>query len=91
VAQVGVTLAVVEVEPWVLPASAGTKVHGEPTAAANAGADAGEASKWVHDGTLSGTSGGTTGWSWHSLPLVCLLMGMDCIVCDDDIANKFWE
>jgi hypothetical protein len=50
----------VEVEPWVLPAGAGTEVGGKPTAAADAGVDvatAGEVSRWSHDGTLSGTSG----------------------------------
>jgi hypothetical protein len=43
----------------VLPASAGVEVGGEPTAAADVGADAavGEVGKWGHDGTPSGTSG----------------------------------
>jgi hypothetical protein len=47
----------------VLPAGAGVEVGGEPTAAADAGAGAdavavaGEAGKWGHDGTPSGTSG----------------------------------
>jgi hypothetical protein len=44
-----------------MPAGAGVEVGGEPTAAADAGADvvavAGEAGKWGHDGTPSGTSG----------------------------------
>jgi hypothetical protein len=35
-AQAGIALAVVEVEPWVLPAGTGSKVGGEPTAAVDA-------------------------------------------------------
>jgi hypothetical protein len=49
-AQAGTTLVVVEVEPWVLPASASAEVGREPTAT-------GEAGKWGHDGTLSSTLG----------------------------------
>jgi hypothetical protein len=45
---------VVEVEPWVLPASAGTKVGGEPTTT-DASAANDEAGRWGHDGTPSGT------------------------------------
>jgi hypothetical protein len=49
-------LAVVEVEPWVLPAGAGTEVGGEPTAAADVGvAAADEAGRWGRDGTPPGT------------------------------------
>jgi hypothetical protein len=50
-------LVVVEVEPWVLPAGAGTEVGREPTAAAGAsgGAAAGKAVRWGRDGILSGT------------------------------------
>jgi hypothetical protein len=40
----------------VLPASAGAKVGGEPTAATDAGANAaGKVGRWAHDGTPSGT------------------------------------
>jgi hypothetical protein len=50
------TLAVVEVEPLVLPASASAKVGGEPTAAADIGVAAtDEAGRWSRDGTPSGT------------------------------------
>jgi hypothetical protein len=45
---------VVEVEPWVLLAGVGVEVGREPTAAADAAA-AGEAGRWGHDGTPSGT------------------------------------
>jgi hypothetical protein len=57
--QAGTTLAVVEVEPWVLPAGAGVAVGEEPIAAADVGVDAvaGEAGKWGHDATPSGTPG----------------------------------
>jgi hypothetical protein len=41
----------------VLPVGASTEVGGERTVATNAGADAGEAGKWGHDGTPSGTLG----------------------------------
>jgi hypothetical protein len=47
-------LAVVEVEPWVLPTGAGAEVGGKPTATADAGAG-GEAGRWGCDGTPSGT------------------------------------
>jgi hypothetical protein len=49
-----VTLAVMEVETWVLPAGAGAEVGGVSTVAAIA---AGEAGRWGRDGTLFGTSG----------------------------------
>jgi hypothetical protein len=58
VAQAGVALAVVEVDPWVLPTGAGAQVGGEPIAAADAGAEAAaadEAGRWDHDGTPPGT------------------------------------
>jgi hypothetical protein len=48
VAQAGVALAVVEVEPWVLPTGAGTELGEKPTAAD-------EASRWGCGGTPSGT------------------------------------
>jgi hypothetical protein len=41
VVQAGASQAEVEVETWVLPAGADTKVGGEPIAAADAGARAG--------------------------------------------------
>jgi hypothetical protein len=53
VAQAGVAQAMVEVEPWVLPAGAGAEVGGKPTATA----DTGEVGRWGHDDTLSGTLG----------------------------------
>jgi hypothetical protein len=59
VAQASTVLAVVEVEPWVLLAGVGIEVGREPTAAADATADAaaaGEAGRWGRDGTPSGTS-----------------------------------
>jgi hypothetical protein len=48
-AQAGAALAVVEVEPWVLPAGAGVELGGKPTTAAD------EAGRWGHGGTPSGT------------------------------------
>jgi hypothetical protein len=54
-AQAGTTLVVVEVEPWVLPASASAEVGREPIATVDAAT--GEAGKWGHDGTLSSTLG----------------------------------
>jgi hypothetical protein len=57
----GVALAVVEVEPWVLPTGAGAGVGREPTTAADTGADAtaaAEAGRWGRDGTPSGTLDG---------------------------------
>jgi hypothetical protein len=56
VVQIGTALAVVEVEPWVLPVGAGTEMGREPTAGADV-ATAGEAGRWGHDGTPFGTSG----------------------------------
>jgi hypothetical protein len=47
-----VTLAVVEVEPWVLPDGASAEVGGEPTATAAA---ADKAGRWGRDGTPSST------------------------------------
>jgi hypothetical protein len=44
VVQIGTALAVVEVEPWVLPAGAGTEMGREPTAGADV-ATAGEAGR----------------------------------------------
>jgi hypothetical protein len=41
----------------VLPVGASTEVGGERIVATNTGADAGEAGKWGHDGTSSGTLG----------------------------------
>jgi hypothetical protein len=35
--------------------------------------------------------GSTTGWSYHNLSLLCLLVGADHIIHDDDIADKFCE
>jgi hypothetical protein len=35
--------------------------------------------------------GSTCGWSCHSIPLLGFLMGVDCIVCDDDIAHELWK
>jgi hypothetical protein len=54
VAQVGITLVVVEVEPWVLLAGAGAEVGREPTTTADATAT-GEVGRWGHDGTPSDT------------------------------------
>jgi hypothetical protein len=71
-------LAVVEVEPWVLPAGAGTEVDGVPTDAVDAGVVAADnASRW--------------GRNYHSLPLLCFLVGADRIVRDYDITDKLWE
>jgi hypothetical protein len=61
VVQAGASLAVVEVEPWVLPASAGAGIGGEPTAAANTGANAtaiDKVGRWGCDGTPSSTMEG---------------------------------
>jgi hypothetical protein len=33
----------------------------------------------------------TTGWSYHGLPLLGLLVGTDCVVRDDNIADKLRE
>jgi hypothetical protein len=55
VEQAGTAQAKVGIEPWVLPVGAGVDVGGKPTATADAGADAGEAGRWGHDGTTSGT------------------------------------
>jgi hypothetical protein len=52
VAQAGVTLAVVEVEPWVLPDGASAEVGGEHTTTATA---ADKAGRWGRDGTPSST------------------------------------
>jgi hypothetical protein len=52
---------------------------------------AAEADRWSHGHTPSGTSGCTSGWSCHSLPLLCFLVGADCIICNDDISDKFWK
>jgi hypothetical protein len=34
---------------------------------------------------------GTTGWSCHNLSLIALLMGVDPIIRDDDIADELWK
>jgi hypothetical protein len=34
---------------------------------------------------------GTTRWSYHNLPLLYLLVPMDLIIYDDDIADEVWE
>jgi hypothetical protein len=74
---------------WVLPTGAGAKVGGEPSAAADTGADVAaidEAGRWSRDGTLSSTL------EEHyrtELPQPCFLVGMDHIIRDDDIADKF--
>jgi hypothetical protein len=87
--QVGATLAVVEVEPWVLPAGAGAEVDGEPTAAVDAGVVAAdEAGRWGRDGTPFGTMEGTARRSCHNLSLLCFLVGADRIIPDDDITEK---
>jgi di/tricarboxylate transporter len=33
----------------------------------------------------------TVGRSYHNLPLLCFLVGVDCLICDDDITDKLWE
>jgi hypothetical protein len=33
----------------------------------------------------------TVGRSYYDLPLLCVLVCVDCIVRDDDITNKLWE
>jgi hypothetical protein len=33
----------------------------------------------------------TTGWSYHSLPLLGFLVGSDCIVRDHDNADELWN
>jgi hypothetical protein len=56
VAQVGVALAVVEVEPCVLPAGVGIELGGKPTTAADTSVAATvEAGRWGRGGTPSGT------------------------------------
>jgi hypothetical protein len=58
VEQVGAALAVVEVEPWVLPAGADAGVGREPTVAIDTGVNAAvanEVGRWGRDGTPSGT------------------------------------
>jgi hypothetical protein len=53
-----VVLAVVEVDPWVLPAVADAGVGGESTTTADAGADdaaTDEVGRWDHNATPSGT------------------------------------
>jgi hypothetical protein len=44
--------------------------------------------RWVHHSVLRRS---TTGWSYHNLSLLSLLVGADCIVRDDDIADKLEE
>jgi hypothetical protein len=89
VAQVGVALAVVEVEPCVLPAGVGIELGGKPTTAADTSVAA----------TVEAVGGAvvvrrpipgrtTAGRSCHNLPLLCFLVGTDRIVCYDDIADK---
>jgi hypothetical protein len=84
VAEVGVTLVVVEVEPWVLPAGAGAEVGGKPIAATNTGAAAtNKAGRWARGGTTSIT------WEEHywtelSQPSSSLLpcgCGSHCLRC----------
>jgi hypothetical protein len=75
-----------------LPAHAGAKVGGKPTVAVDAGAAAAdEAGRWavvVHH-LVPGRS--TAEQSCHDLPLLCFLVGVDCIVRDDDITDKLQE
>jgi hypothetical protein len=33
----------------------------------------------------------TVGRSYHNLPLICFFVGVDCLICDDDITDKLWE
>jgi hypothetical protein len=85
--QAGTTLVVVEVEPWVLPAGAGVEVGEELMlvlmlllARRVSGA------MMLHRPVPQGS---TTGHSCYNLPLLCLLEGMNRIIRDDDIADKF--
>jgi hypothetical protein len=78
----------------VLLASVGAKVGRRPTAATDAGANAamaGDVRRWSRGGTRSGTSEEHSRRSCHSLPLLGLLVGADCIVRDDNIADKLWK
>jgi hypothetical protein len=79
---------VVVVEPLVLPAGADVNVGGKPNAAANAGADVDEAGTWGEDDTPFGTLEEHYRMGCHNLPLLTLLVGVDCIIHDDSIANK---
>jgi hypothetical protein len=42
----------------------------------------------VHHPVLRGS---TFRWSYHNLPLLDFLVGVDCIVRDDDIDDKLWK
>jgi hypothetical protein len=44
--------------------------------------------RWVHHSVLRRS---TTGWSYHNLSLLSLLVGADRIVCDDGVADKLEE
>jgi hypothetical protein len=90
VVQAGATLAMVEVEPWVLPAGAGSGAEvggGSPLLVLMLVRQVGGAMMVHHPVPWRGT----TGRSCHDLPLLCLLVSMDHIVRDDDIADEFWE
>jgi hypothetical protein len=77
-----------------VPAGAGAKVGGEPTATADAGAGDGDGvavrvGRWSRGGSIRRRS--TTGWSSHNLPLLGFLVCADGIVCGHDIAHKLWK
>jgi hypothetical protein len=94
VAQAGVALAVVEVEPWVLPTGAGTEVGGGPLLLLTLVLMLLLLVRWVGGAMMvhhSVPRGSTTGWSCHNLPLLCFLVGADRIVRNGDIADKFRE
>jgi hypothetical protein len=64
----------------VLPTGTGTEVGGEPTTAADAGADdavADEVGRWSRSGTLSGTSVKHYRTKQPQLPLLGFLVSMD--------------
>jgi hypothetical protein len=77
------------------PDDADAEVGGKPTAAVGAGA----AGSGAADEAVSGAvvlhhpvpGRSTAGWSYHILPLLCFLVGVDRLICDDDITDKLWE
>jgi hypothetical protein len=94
VAQACTTQAEVEVEHWVQPAGVGTEMGRRPTVAADAGADAASAGEVgrgavvVHHPVLRRS---TLRRSYHNLLLLGFLMGVDCIIHDDDIVDKLYK
>jgi hypothetical protein len=77
------------------PADAGAEVGRKPTAAADASAAgtgvADEVGRWGCGGTPSGTWEEQCRQSYHNLPPLCFLVGVDRLIHDDDITDKLWE